>query len=133
MDQKQSFNLSADFFGGFTSVFVKLVFAIIVVYLLVMVINFLRDKFINKEASKPKDDIYELLAILGNLFYISGFGFVIANVFQFILSRNSGGHGNMSAMVFRGEWEYLTFGIILFFVGIGLQVGKRVLRKNRTE
>ncbi|MGM0621932.1 MAG: hypothetical protein ACQETJ_12850, partial [Bacteroidota bacterium] len=76
MDPKQSFNLNADFLGGFTSIFIKLVFAIIIVYLLVMVINFLRDKYINKEVNKQKDDISDLLIILNKLFYISGFGFV---------------------------------------------------------
>lgn len=133
MDQKQSFNLNADFFGGFTAIFVKLVFAIIVVYLLVMVMNFLRDKFINKEASRQKDDISDLLVILGKLFYISGFGFVIANVFQVLFSQIDSRHSSMASMNFRGEWDYLTFGIIIIFVGIAFKVGNRVLRKNRIE
>lgn len=133
MDQKQSFNLNADFFGGFTAIFVKLVFAIIVVYLLVMVMNFLRDKFINKEASRQKDDILDLLVILGKLFYISGFGFVIANIFQVLFSQIDSRHSSMASMNFRGEWDYLTFGIIIIFVGIAFKVGNRVLSKNRIE
>ena len=54
MDQKQSFNLNADFLGGFTSIFMKSVFVIIIVYLLLMTLNFLRDIFINKEATKKR-------------------------------------------------------------------------------
>ncbi|KJF45209.1 hypothetical protein [Draconibacterium sediminis] len=133
MDQKQSFNLNADFLGGFTSVFMKLVFVIIVVYLLLMILNFLRDKFINKEATKKKEDISDLLIILNKLFYVSGFGFVIANIFQFLLSQIDSRHGNMPSMNFRGEWEYLTFGIIIIFVGIGFKVANKILQKNNLE
>ena len=133
MDQKQSFNLNADFLGGFTSIFMKLVFVIIVVYLLLMTLNFLRDKFINKEATKKKDDISDLLTILHKLFYISGFGFIIANIFQFLLSQINSRHGNMPSMNFRGEWEYLTFGIIIIFIGIGFKAGNKILKKNQTE
>ena len=133
MDQKQSFNLNADFLGGFTAVFMKLVFVIIVVYLLLMILNFLRDKFINNEATKQKEDISDLLIILHKLFYISGFGFVIANIFQFLLSQIHSRHGNMPGMNFRGEWEYLTFGIIIIFVGIGFKVANKILQKNKTE
>lgn len=132
MDPKQSFNLNADFLGDFTSIFMKLVFVIIVVYLLVMTLNFLRDKFINKEVTKKKDDISDLLIILNKLFYISGFGFVIANIFQFLLSQINNRH-NMPSMNFRGEWEYLTFGIIIIFVGIGFKVGNTILKKNQNE
>ncbi len=133
MDPKQSFNLNADFLGGFTSIFIKLVFAIIVVYLLVIVLNFLRDKFINKEPNKQKDDISDLLIILNKLFYISGFGFVIANIFQFLLSQIDSRHSNMPSMNFRGEWEYLTFGIIIIFIGIGFKIGNKIIKKNRQE
>lgn len=132
MDPKQSFNLNTDFLGDFTSIFMKLVFVIIVVYLLVMTLNFLRDKFINKEVTKKKDDISDLLIILNKLFYISGFGFVIANIFQFLLSQINSRH-NMPSMNFRGEWEYLTFGIIIIFVGIGFKVGNTILKKNQSE
>lgn len=133
MDQKQSFNLNADFLGGFTSVFMKLVFAIIAVYLIVMILNFLRDKFIRKDPDSKKDDILSLLTILHKLFFVSGFGFIIANVFQFMLSEMGGRHSNMPSMNFRGEWEYLTFGIIIIFVGIGFKAGNKILRKNQHE
>lgn len=133
MDQKQSFNLNADFLGGFTSVFMKLVFAIIAVYLIVMILNFLRDKFIRKDPDSKKDDILSLLTILHKLFFVSGFGFIIANVFQFILSEMGGRHSNMPSMNFRGEWEYLTFGIIIIFVGIGFKAGNKILKKNQHE
>jgi len=87
MDKKQSFNLNADFLGGYSSIFMKLIFILIAVFVLVMIINFLRDKFINKESNKKMDDISDLLIILNKLFYISGFGFVIANILHFFLLR----------------------------------------------
>ncbi|WP_159517758.1 hypothetical protein [Sunxiuqinia indica] len=133
MDKKQSFNLNADFLGGFTSIFMKLVFIIIAVYLLILILNFLRDKFINQEATKKKDDISDLLIILNKLFYVSGFGFVIANIIQFLFSQIPVRHSNMASMNFRGEWEYLTFGIIIIFIGVGFKVGNKMLKKNSAE
>jgi len=133
MDQKQSFNLNADFLGGFSSIFMKLVFIIIAVYLLVMVINFLRDKFINAEPNQKKDDIADLLVILNKLFYVSGFGFVIANILQVLLSQIGGRNHGMASMSFRGEWDYLTFGIIIIFVGIGFKVAHKMLKKHAVE
>ncbi|WP_167611741.1 hypothetical protein [Maribellus sediminis] len=133
MDQKQSFNLNADFLGGFTAIFMKLVFVIVAVYLLVMVMNFLRDKFINTEVTTKKDDISDLLIILNKVFFISGFGFIIANIFQVLLSQASRGHSGMPSMNFIGEWEYLTFGIIIIFVGIGFKVANELLKKNQNE
>lgn len=133
MDQKQSFNLNADFLGGYSTVFMKLVFVIIAVYLLVMILNFLRDKFILSEPSPKKDEISDLLVILNKLFYVSGFGFVIANILQFLLSQIESRHNRVGAMSFRGDWDYLTFGIIIIFIGIGFKVALKVLKKNRLE
>jgi len=133
MDQKQSLNLNADFLGGFTSIFMKLVFIIIAVYLIVMVLNFLRDKFVNKETNKKKDNVSDLLIILNKLFYISGFGFIIANIFQFLLSQIDSRHSKIPSMNFRGEWEYLTFGIIIIFIGVGFKIGNKALKKDQIE
>jgi predicted PurR-regulated permease PerM len=77
MDQKQSFNFNADFLGGFTTMFMKLVFVIIAVYLFVLILNFLRDKFINKATDTKKDNISVLITILNKLFFVSGFGFIL--------------------------------------------------------
>ena len=131
MDPKQSFNLSADFFGGFTSIFMKLVFVIIAVYIIILILNFLRDKFINKTTNTKSDDIFDLLTILNKLFFISGFGFVIANICMVLFSQLT--NRNSPTLNFRGEWEYLTFGIILIFIGIGFKIGNEKLKKERTQ
>jgi len=133
MDQKQSFNLNADFLGGFTSIFMKLVFVIIAVYLIVLILNFLRDKFINKVTDTRKDNISELLIILNKLFFISGFGFIIGNIVQVLFSKMTNHNSGFGSMNFRGDWDYLTFGIILIFLGIGFKVGNKALKKDRIE
>ena len=68
MDQKQSFNLTADLLNGFSSHFMNLVLIIIVVYMIIMILNFLRDKFVSKNKDPKKDDILDLLTILNKLF-----------------------------------------------------------------
>jgi hypothetical protein len=133
MDQKQSFNLNADFLGGFTSIFMKLVFVIIAVYIIVLVLNFLRDKFINKVTDTKSDNISDLLIILNKLFFFSGFGFIIGNIVQNLFSKMSNHNSSFGSMNFRGEWDYLTFGIILIFIGIGFKVGNKVLKKDRIQ
>ena len=80
MEHKQSFNVTADFLSGFTALFIKLIFLIILVYLIVLLMNFLRDKFVNKVTDTKKDDIADLLTILNKVFFLSGFGFIVANI-----------------------------------------------------
>jgi hypothetical protein len=130
MDQRQSFNLTTDFFSGFTAAFIKLVFLLILVYLLILLLNFVRDKFINKEMVTKKEDMSDLLAILHKIFIVSGFGFIIANILQFLLNSTSQQNSN-AIMNLRSEWEYLTFGTILIFVGIGFKGAGKVVKNNR--
>lgn len=133
MNPNQSFNLNADFFNNYSAMFIKVVFLLITVYILIMIMNFLRDKFINKETDTKKDDISNLLIILNKLFYISGFGFIIGNIVQFLFSSLTNGRHNMPGMNFRGEWDYLIFGLIIVFMGIGFKHGNNILKKQRTE
>ena len=133
MDQKQSFNLNADFLAGFTSIFIKLVFVIIAVYIIVLILNFLRDKFINNGTSNKTDNISDLLIILNKLFFISGFGFMIGNIVQVLFSQMTDHNSSFGGMNFRGDWDYLTFGIILIFIGIGFKAANKELKKNGIE
>lgn len=127
--QQQSFNLPANFFGNFFSLFIYLVFLIVIAYLVILVLNFFRDKFINKESPIKYQDHLELITILQKLFFVSGFGFVIANIINFMLSQMSGNRANI--VQFMGDWDYLTFGIILIFVGMGFGAGKKLVLKDR--
>ena len=133
MDQKQSFNMNADFFGGYPSIFMKLVFVIIAVYIILLILNFLRDKFINKVTDTKSDNISDLLIILNKLFFISGFGFITGNIVQILFSQITKHNSGFGSMSFRGDWDYLTFGIILIFIGIGFKVGNKALKKDRIE
>lgn len=127
--QQQSFNIPSDFFGSFFTLFINLVFLIVIAYLLILVLNFFRDKFINKDSPVKNQDHLELITILQKLFFVSGFGFVIANILQFMLSQMSGNRANV--VQFVGDWDYLTFGIILIFVGMGFGAGKKLVLKDR--
>jgi|GEM_PF-988838 len=130
MDQKQTFNLSPGFFGDYISNFVNIVFAVILVYVIIMIINFFRDKYIHQESIAKQEDILGLLTVLNKLFFISGFGFILANVFQFTLNQISNHNPNIPAFMAKGQWDYFTFGIILIFMGIGFQAGKKVMKKE---
>lgn len=130
---KQSFNLNADFLGGYTGVFIKIVIAIILVYGFILLLNFFRDKFINKENISKEPQIVDLLSILNKLFYLSGFGFVIGNILQIVLSQATRHIGNKTSMNFRGDWDYLTFGVILIFIGIGFKIAKKVILKEKQD
>lgn len=127
--QQQSFTIPSDFFGSFFTLFINLVFLIVIAYLLILVLNFFRDKFINTDSPVKNQDHLELITILQKLFFVSGFGFVIANILQFMLSQMSGNRANV--VQFVGDWDYLTFGIILIFVGMGFGAGKKLVLKDR--
>ncbi|MBS2098411.1 hypothetical protein [Carboxylicivirga linearis] len=128
MNTNQSFNLSADIFGSLPAIFMKLVFVIITVYVIMMILNFLRDKFIHKESTKKEDHIDNLLILLSKIFLISGFGFIIANTVKLFLQQATT-RGNIQ----KGEWNDLTFGIIIIFISIALNAGRKVLVRKRTE
>ncbi len=129
MDQK-SFNLNTESFGGYSRVFIKIIIAIIIIYAFIILINFLRDKFLNNEINSKTPQITDLLSILNKLFYLSGFGFIIANIVQMLLSKIS---RKNSIVNFMGDWDYLTFGIILIFMGIGFKSAKNIILKNKND
>jgi hypothetical protein len=117
------------FFGDFTHIFIKLVIAFLCIYALILVLNFLRDKFILKEASTKKDSIKELLLILHKVFTFSGLGFIIASVAHAIIagiSRNAF-NGSMGS---GNSLNYLVFGILIIFIGLGLKAAHEILDKQ---
>jgi hypothetical protein len=130
--EKQSFDLSENFFGGHTALFIKIFFAVIIVYFLILVLNFFRNKFIKTEGiEKTNNDMIDLLSILNKLFVLAGYGFIIGNIIHFLLSAVSHSDRNNGFMKLKDEWDYLTFGIILLFIGIGFKHGKESILKDR--
>ena len=125
---KQSLNINSDF----TSVFFKTVIAIVLIYGFIITIHFLRDKFINKETVSKAPQITDLLGILNRLFHFAGFGFIIGNIILVILTQADFTY-NKQLIFLRGEWDYLTFGIILIFIGIGFKSAKKLLHKDRSN
>ncbi len=127
--QQQSFNVPLQLPENFISIFLIVVYIIVIAYFLIFILNFFRDKFITKEANLKNPDYLELITILQKMFFVSGFGFVIANILQFLLLEMRGNRSNF--VQFQGYWDYLTFGIILIFVGMGLKSGKKLVLKDR--
>ncbi|WP_418602673.1 hypothetical protein [Hwangdonia sp.] len=127
---EQSYNLNANFVSDFTGLFVKFVAALFLIYALVLIINLLRDKFVKTEADAKNADYLEFFTILNRLFFISGFGFVIANLITVFFSEIN---NSKVTLAFVSEWKYLTFGIILIFIGISFKSVKKRIVKERNE
>lgn len=119
-------NFSNVLTGGYPFLFVKLVFAIILFYCFILVLGFLREKFLNQETKRGKDGISELLLILNKLFYMAGFGFMLMNLVQVLFERMSSRNG------FNGSWENLSFGILCLFVGLAFKLANSELKKETT-
>ena len=130
---KQSFNLNADFLGGYTGIFIKIVIAIILIYGFIMIVNFFRDKFIKKENISKDPQITDLLSILNKLCFLAGFGFVIGNILQILLNQITDPNRKHVVMNIKGDWDYLVFGVILIFIGIGFKVAKKVIKKDNQD
>ncbi|PZX17225.1 hypothetical protein LX69_01540 [Breznakibacter xylanolyticus] len=126
------FSMNGIFSNGFASLFMKLIFVIIIAYLVMMVINFLRDKFINKEPMFQKNDIGELLQILYKVFIFSGLGFMVGNIVQFFFTQRPQYAGNIGAsMIVNNNWDDLKIGIILIFIAIGFNAARIILDKRK--
>ncbi len=122
----KTFNLSPNIFSSFIELFCWMVFTIIIAYLLIMGINFLREKFLVNDKPLAKGSFLELIAILGTLLSLAGFGFIVANIFQQVLNVLSNNH-----MSLPGEWNYLTFGIISVFIGLAFKrIAKTISKKE---
>lgn len=129
---KNSINLSTGFLGGHSGVFLKILTLVIFVYVFIMLLNFLRDKFLEKDSISKEPQIIDLLSILNKLCFLSGVGFIVANIIEFILSHATRSGRNKS-LSFLGEWDSLAFGIILLFVGMGLDMARKEMLKNKQE
>lgn len=110
--------------------FVKLVLLIVVAYLAVLLFNLIRDKFISPAKEPKKDDINGLFIILCKLFTIGGWGFIIGNISKTILEAFSKAAFHSPVTLSTGSWDYLLFGIILIFVGKGLNAGIQQIQKQ---
>lgn len=114
--------------NNYSALFVKLILILIVAYLLVMLFNLIRDKFISPTTEAKKDDITGLFIILYKLFIFGGWGFIVGNLVEVFLSLITKGAFHAPQLNI-GSWDYLLFGIILIFVGKGLNAGIQQLKK----
>ena len=128
----QTFNLNQDFMNNYTSIFTKIIIAIIVVYAIVTVINFLRDKYVNKAMDTLNSDYLELLLLLHKIFVISGWGFIIGNMLQIPLKLIRPNKNNLFKNL-QGDYDYLIFGVIIIFIGIGCNKAKQAIETYRKQ
>ncbi len=124
---KQSFNLNVSDFDRHTDVFMKTVLVIVFAYAFMLLIGLLRDRFLNKEVRSQPAQIIDLLTLLNKLFLISGFGFVVCNILQLLLSGGKSSPVNTSLINFIPNWHYLTFGVLLIFIGISFKASKKAI------
>lgn len=128
MNSNQAFS----FWGDYSLLFIRLVFAFLFIYALILILNFLRDKFILKEISTKKESVSELLQILNKLFLMSGLGFMVSSgVYAIIagLSRNMF-NGSMTS---GNSLNYLVLGILLIFIGLGFKSACKIVDKQKTS
>ncbi|WP_298487556.1 hypothetical protein [uncultured Maribacter sp.] len=130
--ENQNFNLNQDFMNGYTTIFLKIVLAIVVIYALVLVISFLRDKYISKEFKSSRVDYIELLLLLYKVFVTSGWGFILGNILQFTLKAFSANKNNFFKKL-QGDYDYLIFGVVIIFMGIGFNAAKKAIEASREE
>ncbi len=112
-----------------TALFVKIIIAIIVIYGVVLIINFLKDKFINKEGDTKNADYLDLFTILSKLFLFGGVGFAVGNIFQVIFESGNRNHG----MNIGGEWQHFFFGVVLVAIGFAFKSIKEELGKDKGQ
>jgi len=93
---------------------------LIIVYVIILIINFLRDKFINPEPISRHDDISGLLILLNKLFQISGIGFLVIALLQFVFSID---HRN-----FGDAQNSAVFAVLLIFLGVAFKAALKSLK-----
>jgi hypothetical protein len=128
----QTLNLNTDFMNGYTTIFIKLIIAIIIIYGLVMVVNFMRDRYINEKSKTTNSDYLELLLLLHKIFIFSGWGFITGSLVQ-ILFKQFWPSKNSFYKNLQGDYYYLIFGVIIIFVGISFNKARKVILDNRNK
>ena len=120
MNPNQTFNLSSVFPVQHSALFLRIVTLLIIVYVVILIINFLRDKFINPEPSSRRDDISGLLILLYKLFQISGIGFLVIALLQFVFGID---HRN-----FGDAQNSAVFAVLLIFLGLAFKAAMKNLK-----
>jgi len=121
MNPSQTFNLSSVFPVQYSTVFLKIIALLIIVYIVILIINFLRDKFINPEPSSRQEDLAGLLILLAKIFQISGIGFLVIALLQFVFGLD---HHN-----FREAQNSVVFAVLIFFLSIAFKAASKSLKK----
>ncbi|SKB70611.1 hypothetical protein SAMN05660776_2600 [Salegentibacter holothuriorum] len=124
--QKQSFDLQANLLQAqFPTMFKDFVFILLLFFAFLILINLFKNIFVSPKQTPPKDYIVLLLIILNKIFLFGGIGFIVANIIKNSFEEISSNDG--AKFNFLSVWEEMAFGIILLFVGIGLNKARKII------
>lgn len=127
MNASQNFEMSGFISENYDDLFVVLIVTVIFAYVFLAGFNFLRQKYLLKEASTYDFNLPIFILILQKLFFYGGIGFIVGNCIERLFNEfknNALGANN---------WNYLVFGIILIFLGIALKSAKKAIALYSTE
>jgi hypothetical protein len=105
--------------------FIKIIVVMASLFSVVMVVAFLRDKFI-KPSDKPILNTVDLLTIMGTLHLAGGLGFIAAFIVEWICQ-------NVSSYIGFTNSRYLVSGIVFVSIGIGMIIAKNAISKNKSQ
>jgi len=118
----QILNLTNRLLSGLQANFMHIFYVLLVLFILILVYDFLRIKYLNNDAKEGSSILIEVLKIISKLFIATGFGFIISNIVTVML--------NQATNRIDPNWNNLAFGIILLFIGIGFKQGRKQLQKE---
>jgi hypothetical protein len=124
--QKQSFDLQANLLQAqFPELFKDFIFIIILFFTFLILVNLFKNIFVKSKPTSPKYYIVLLLIILNKIFLFGGIGFIVANIVKNIFKEIGSSATQKFSII--GAWEDLSFGIILLFIGLGLNKARKII------
>ncbi|SHG56079.1 hypothetical protein SAMN05444483_11638 [Salegentibacter echinorum] len=129
--ENQSFNLKTDLLQAqFPTMFKDFVFILLLFFAFLILVNLFKNIFTSSKQSPARDYIVLLLIILNKIFLFGGIGLIVANIIKNIFEEIYSSAAPKFSIA--GAWEDLSFGIILLFVGIGLNKARKLILNQVT-
>lgn len=110
---------------GLIPLFLNFTMVVVCVYVIILVINFFRDKFINPEPTSHREDISGLLLILFKLFQYGAYGIFVISFFSLLFGIE---HQN-----FKPARECFVYAILIFFLGLAFRAAWKALNPKSKD
>lgn len=127
--ENQSFDLKANLLQAqFPEMFKDFIFILLLFFAFLILVNLFKNIFGKSKQDTSRDYIMLLLIVLNKIFLFGGIGFIVANIIKKIFEES----GMKGAPKFNivSAWEDLAFGIILLFIGFGLNKTRKIILKH---